>query len=108
MSEKLGELKGQLDDPAFPRVCYRRGAAGRPTPVVRGTGIRVQTLHIAAETWAMTVNEIAEQYDLKPAQVEEALSFCRAHRAEIDALIAADEYTQNDETEGTVEAAAAP
>ena len=44
VAEKVGALKQQLDDPAFPRVTYRRGASGQPVPVLRGTGIRVQTV----------------------------------------------------------------
>ena len=42
VSEKVGELKQQLDDPAFPHVTYRRGASGQPMPALRGAGIRVQ------------------------------------------------------------------
>ena len=38
VSEKVGELKQQLDDPAFPHVTYRRGASGRPMPALRGSG----------------------------------------------------------------------
>ena len=44
VSEKVGALKQQMDDPAFPHVTYRRGASGWPAPVLRGTGIRVQAL----------------------------------------------------------------
>ena len=90
VSEKVGELKGRLDDPTFVHVTYRRGASGRPTPVVRGTGVRVQTLLIAAETWGMTPAEIADQLELTTHQVTDALRFCQAHRSEIEELIAAD------------------
>lgn len=86
-AEKVGALNQQLDDPAFPHVTYRRGAAGIPTPVVRGTGIRVQTIVMAREQWEMSVADIAAEYDLSPAQIEAALTFYAAHRAEIDTLI---------------------
>ena len=32
VAEKVGELRRSLDDPAFPHITYRRGAAGCPTP----------------------------------------------------------------------------
>jgi uncharacterized protein (DUF433 family) len=90
VAEKVGSLQSELDDPTFPRIAYRRGAAGRPTPLVRGTGVRVQTLLVAAESWGMSEVELAEQFGLERAQVADALAFCEAHRAEVDALIAAD------------------
>jgi uncharacterized protein (DUF433 family) len=83
-AEKVGALNQQLDDPAFPHVTYRRGAAGIPTPVLRGTGIRVQVIAIAHEQWGMSAAEIAAEYDLSPAQVEATLAFFAAHRAEIE------------------------
>ena len=88
VAEKVGGLLQDLDDPNFPNVTYRRGASGTPTPVLRGTGIRIQTIVIASEDRSSA--EIAEDYDLTKAQVEEALSFYEAHRAEIDAFIQAD------------------
>ena len=88
VAEKVGALKQQLDDPDFPRITYRRGAAGVPTPVVRGTGIRVQTIIIAVEQWEMTPAEVAAEYDLTQDQVADALGFYEAHRAEIEAAIA--------------------
>ena len=87
VAEKVGGLLQGLDDPNFPNVTYRRGAAGLPSPVLRGNGIRVQTIVIAAEH--MSPADIAEDHDLAKVQVAEALSFYEAHRAEIDALIQA-------------------
>lgn len=86
-AEKVGALNQQLDDPAFPHVTYRRGSAGIPTPVLRGTGIRVQTIAMAHEKWEMGVGDIAAEYDLTPAQIEGALAFYSAHREEIDTHI---------------------
>jgi len=88
VAEKVGGLLQDLDDPNFPNVTYRRGASGSPTPVLRGTGIRIQTIVIASENQSPA--EIAEDYDLTKAQIEEGLSFYQAHRAEIDAFIQAD------------------
>lgn len=88
VAEKVGALFQELDDPNFPNVTYRRGASGSLSPVLRGTGIRVQTIVIASEK--MSPAEIAEDYDLTLAQVQEALGFYKAHRAEIDAFIQAE------------------
>ena len=86
-AEKVGALSQQLDDPAFPQITYRRGASGAPTPVLRGTGLRVQTIVVAHEQWGMTAAEIAEEYGLTQRQIEEALVFYAAHREEIDARL---------------------
>ncbi len=87
VAEKVGTLKQSLDDPAFPGITYRRGASGWPVPVVRGTGIRVQTVVAANHNWQMEVREVAAEYELTQAQVEEALAFYQAHQDEIDAVV---------------------
>ena len=51
-------------------------------------GIRVQTIALASQN--NTPAEIAEDYDLPPTQVQEALGFYNAHRVEIDAHIQAE------------------
>jgi uncharacterized protein (DUF433 family) len=91
VAEKVGELRRNLDDPAFPGITYRTGASHQPTPVIRGTGIRVQTIAIAARAWGLSVTQITEEWDLSERQVTEALAFYAAHRAEIDADIEAEE-----------------
>ncbi len=91
VAEKVGALSQTLDDPQFPRVTYRRGAAGFPTPVLRSTGIRVQTIVVASQYWELSLGEIASEYDLTKSQVQEALEFYEAHRDEIDTAIAAEE-----------------
>jgi uncharacterized protein (DUF433 family) len=88
VAEKVGGLLQGLDDPDFPNITYRRGASGSLSPVLRGTGIRVQTIAVASQN--NTPAEIAEDYDLPPAQVQEALGFYEAHRVEIDAHIQAE------------------
>ena len=88
VAEKVGGLLQGLDDPNFPGVTYRRGASGSLSPVLRGTGIRVQTIAIASQN--NTPAEIAEDYDLPQTQVQEALGFYEAHRVEIDANIQAE------------------
>jgi len=87
VAEKLGALRSQVDDPDFPRITYRRGASRRPTPVLSGTGIRVQTIVTAADKWGLSPLEIADQYGLSETQVREAQAFYTAHRSEIDADI---------------------
>lgn len=90
-AEKVGALKQQLDDPQFPQVTYRRGAAGIPMPVIRGTGIRVQTIAITHEQWQMSAADIAAEYEVSVRQIEEALAFYAAHRSEIETYIAYEE-----------------
>lgn len=87
VAEKLGALRSQVDDPDFPRITYRRGASRRPTPVLSGTGIRVQTIVTAADKWGLSPLEIADQYGLSETQVREAQAFYTAHRSEIEADI---------------------
>jgi uncharacterized protein (DUF433 family) len=90
VAEKLGALKQQLDDPAFPHITYRRQASGIPVPVLRGTSIRVQTLVVATQTWSLTPVQVAAEYDLPLTQVQEALAFYTAHRNEIDVALTAE------------------
>ena len=90
VAEKVGELQGGLDDPAFPQISYRRGGSGTVQSVVRGTAIHVKALVVASQTWGESPAEIAANYDLDEAQVVEALSFYAAHRQEIDLAIASD------------------
>ena len=84
LAEKVGTLNAVMDDPAFPGITYRRGAAGMPQAVLRGNGIRVQTIALAHTREQLSAAEIAHEYELTVAQVEEALQFYRAHSAEID------------------------
>jgi uncharacterized protein (DUF433 family) len=95
IAEKVGELKQGLDDLRFPGITYRRGASGRPTPIVRGTGIRVQTLIVESQDWQMSQAQIAEDHDLTLEQVQEALAFYQAHRAEIDASLAEEQRLES-------------
>ncbi len=90
VAEKVGALKQQADDPRFPGIVYRYGASGVPAPVLRGTGLRVQTLVIDVRQGHLTPAQAAAEYDLPEARVAEALAFYEAHRAEIDAYIAAE------------------
>jgi uncharacterized protein (DUF433 family) len=91
VAEKVGELRRSLDDPDFPGITYRSCGSGQPTPIVRGSGIRVQTIVIAARQWALPVAHVAAEYGLSERQVEECLAFYAAHRAEIEAAIEAEE-----------------
>jgi uncharacterized protein (DUF433 family) len=88
VAEKVGGLLQGLDDPNFPNITYRRGASGFLSPVLRGTGIRVQTIALASQN--NTPAEIAEDYDLPLKQVQEALGFYEVHRVEVDAHIQAE------------------
>jgi uncharacterized protein (DUF433 family) len=87
ISEKVTELKASLDDTAFPGITYRRGGSGIPTPVIRGTGIRVETIVIGHYHWNQSTEKLAKEYDLPLEAVEAALAYYQAHREEIDTLI---------------------
>jgi uncharacterized protein (DUF433 family) len=84
-------LRQDLNDPDFPQITYRRGAAAIPTPMLRGTGIRVQTIVVAVQQWELTIEQVAAEYDLTKSQVKEALAFYEAHRAEVDAALEAEQ-----------------
>jgi uncharacterized protein (DUF433 family) len=89
VSEKVAALRQALDDPNFPGITYRRGASGWVTPVLRGTGIRVQT--IAVNLFAgMSPEQIAAEYELDVHRIREAEAFYKAHRPEIDVSIQAE------------------
>ena len=89
-AEKVGALSQQLDDPQFPGITYRRGRSDIPAAVLRGSGIRVQTIVTAVQAWRLTEAQIAEEYGLSERQVAEALAFYAAHQTEIDRQIAAE------------------
>lgn len=91
VAEKVGALTQDIDDPDFPGITYRRGASRQPMPVISGTGLRVQTIAIAANKWGMSAAEIANEYDIPETKIKEAQAFYEAHRAEIDAAIKAEE-----------------
>jgi uncharacterized protein (DUF433 family) len=56
-------------------------------PVVVGTGIRVQTIAIAAHQWGLSKEQLAEEYNLSAAQIDDALAFYAANQAEMDGAI---------------------
>lgn len=91
VAEKLGALGAELSDPRFPLITYRRGASGRPTPVVRGTGIRVQTIVVASERWDGTPAQTAAEYGLTETQVREARAFYQEHKEEIESAMRSEE-----------------
>jgi len=91
VAEKVGGLSRGLDDPRFPQITYRKGAAGAPIAVLRGSGTRVRTLWAAHTAWNWSPQEIAREYGLRLEQVEEALSFGDAHESEIEADLASEE-----------------
>jgi len=97
VSEKVASLRNQLDDPRFPLITYRRGSASDyAAPVLRGTGIRVQTVAVAVEKLNETPEEFARSYEVDIKQVKEALNFYHAHREEIEENI---RYEENLEAE---------
>jgi len=98
VAEKVASLRQGVDDPDYPGITYRRGAAGQPTPVLRGTGMRVQTIAVAQANWRMAPDQIATELDIPAARVREALAFYDDHRVEIDASIQADAHLESQHT----------
>lgn len=98
VSEKVGGLRQMLNDPAYPRVTYRRGATGQPEPVLRGSGLRVQTVAVAAERWQLPPARIAEEFGQSEGAIREALAFYDSHREEIDANLAAESAAESSAT----------
>lgn len=90
VSEKVASLRQALDDPNFPGITYRRGSSGWITPVIRGTGIRVQTIVINL-SMGMSPEKIAAEYELDEHQIHEAQAYYNAHRPEIDLSIRAEQ-----------------
>ena len=86
VSEKVASLRQTVDDPNFPGITYRRGASGWVTAVIRGTGIRVQTI-VLDDKMGLSLEEIATDHALGLNQIREAQAFYNAHRLEVDANI---------------------
>jgi len=90
VAEKVATLNQRNDDRTFPEITYVRGASGELVPVLRGTRLRVQTVVVAAQKWGFSPNQIATEYDLSEAQVNDVFAFYATHSQEIDASIAAE------------------
>jgi uncharacterized protein (DUF433 family) len=91
LAEKITALKSKVDDPNFPGITYKRDTDNQLVPVIKGSGIRVQTIVIAFHDWQESVSEIARQYLLNEKQVKEALAFYQAHKKAVDGLIEAND-----------------
>ena len=59
LAEKVTALKSKLDDPKFPDITYKMDTESYPVPVLRGRGLRVQTIVISANVWNESAAEIA-------------------------------------------------
>jgi len=94
VSEKVSSLHQAIDDPNFPGITYRRGASGWVTPVIRGTGIRIQTIILEGKM-GLGVEEIASEYGLNKNQIREAQAFYNAYRTEVDASIQIEQELAN-------------
>lgn len=90
VSEKVASIRQSLDDPKFPGITYRKGASGWVSPVIRGTGVRVQTIakHLSS---GMQPDQIAEEYGLDYRKIKEAHAFYNVHKKEIDIAIRSEE-----------------
>ena len=86
VTEKVGTLKA-----SFSLIAYRQGASGQIFPVVKGTGVRVQTLAITSHKWGMSAAQIAYEYDLSEEQVMEALRFYAVNKEQVDLAIASEQ-----------------
>ncbi len=93
LAEKVTALKSKVDDPNFPVITYKLDTGNQLVPVIKGNGIRVQTIAIAFHDWKETPAEIARQYSLPERTVKEALAFYDAHKKAVDLLIEASSET---------------
>jgi uncharacterized protein (DUF433 family) len=59
--------------------------------VIKRTGVRAQTLAIAAHKWGMSAAQIADEYDLSEEQVMEALRFYAVNKEQIDLAIVSEQ-----------------
>jgi uncharacterized protein (DUF433 family) len=84
-----------LDDPMFPQITYRCGASDQSVGAISGTGIRLQTIEIAAHQWELSPSQLVEEYGLSEAQVSDALGFYTAYQTEIDQAIAAEQAIES-------------
>lgn len=91
LTEKVTSLKGNLNDPEFPSISYKRDSTNQLVPIITGKGIRVQTIVIASKQWKETVADICKQYGLSKKMVDDALGFYAAHKPMMDGLIAENE-----------------
>jgi uncharacterized protein (DUF433 family) len=87
LAEKVTALKSKIDDPNFPDITYKLDLDNQLVPIIKGKGIRVQTLVIAFYDWKESAAKISQQYDLPQKSVKQALSFYEAHKKAVDALI---------------------
>lgn len=85
--ETLGVGLPLADEQAFPQIQYRTGSSGQANASIKATGIRVQTIVIANTDWAWDISKIAQEYDLSPTQVSEALRFYEVHKEQMDGAI---------------------
>ena len=90
VTEKVSTLKASLAS-----ITYRQGASEQIFSVIKGTGVRVQTLAIAAHKWSMSAAQIADEYDLSEVQVNEALKFYELNKEQIDIAIASEQSLQS-------------
>src|SRR5262245_30064319 len=63
-------------------------------PHVAGRGIAIRDIVVWQERMGMGVDEITREYGLTPAEIDAALTYYRAHRAEIDEAIRAEEESE--------------
>jgi uncharacterized protein (DUF433 family) len=87
LAEKVTSLKSKIDDPNFPSITYKLDFDKQVVPIIKGKGIRVQTIVIAFNDWHESIADIADQYDLPIKLVKEVLAYYDAHKKAVDALI---------------------
>jgi len=87
LAEKVTSLKSKIDDPDFPSITYKLDFDKQVVPIIKGKGIRVQTIVIAFHDWHESIAEIADQYDLPIKLVKEVLAYYDAHKKAVDVLI---------------------
>lgn len=55
VAEKVGILSQHFEDSRFPEITYRRGASGFSVPIIKETGLRVQTIQSSIAIYPQSV-----------------------------------------------------
>lgn len=96
IADKLATGEELFANRNYPEIAYVRGTSGVMVPVLKGTGIRIQTLAIAKNGWNLSEQQIAEEYDLTIEKVRQALLFYSEFNEEIESAFANEQTIERD------------
>ena len=96
--DKMAKRRGPVIREDYDGVKYKKLAPGITThplirsgrPCIEGTGLKVTDIVVQQTYWHMEPAQIAEHYDIKLSQVNDALNYYEAHTDYIDTDIKLD------------------